>query len=175
MPPVAHQAINPHNMQPLSPATLVNPKTSIDEYIERADWRVNANANQGSSLGGMILNIAGKVTANYWFDEIYSQEVGRAHRRGDLHIHDLDMLTGYCAGWSLRQLLAEGFNGVANKIESAPPRHCRTALGEMPGRGYLRYRFRPTTSPATSRGRVKQRTSVLKCRQNTGSRISRTS
>lgn len=114
-----------------STSSKVDPKSSIDEYIKRADWRVNANANQGYSLGGMILNLAGKVTANYWLDEIYSPEIGRAHRRGDLHIHDLDMLSGYCAGWSLRQLLAEGFNGVANKVESAPPKHYRTALGQM--------------------------------------------
>ncbi len=111
--------------------TLVNPVTSINEYVARSDWRVNANANQGYSLGGMILNVAGKVTANYWLDEIYSEEIGRSHRHGDLHIHDLDMLSGYCAGWSLRQLLAEGFNGVPNKVESGPPQHYRTALGQM--------------------------------------------
>lgn len=113
------------------PSTLVNPATSINEYVAKSDWRVNANANQGYSLGGMILNIAGKVTANYWLDEIYPESIGRAHRRGELHIHDLDMFSGYCAGWSLRQLLAEGFNGVPNKVESAPPRHYRTALGQM--------------------------------------------
>ncbi len=99
--------------------------------MAKSDWRVNANANQGYSLGGMILNVAGKVTANYWLDEIYSPAIGQAHRHGDLHIHDLDMFSGYCAGWSLRQLLAEGFNGVANKVESDPPRHYRTALGQM--------------------------------------------
>ncbi|MFA7232890.1 MAG: ribonucleoside triphosphate reductase [Terrimicrobiaceae bacterium] len=124
-----------HNIQEITGATqlptLVNPVTSINEYVAKSDWRVNANANQGYSLGGMILNIAGKVTANYWLDEIYPEQVGRAHRHGDIHIHDLDMLSGYCAGWSLRQLLAEGFNGVPNKVESAPPRHYRTALGQM--------------------------------------------
>lgn len=121
-----------HTSTHSSPApTLVHPGASINEYIIRSDWRVNANANQGYSLGGMILNIAGKMTANYWLDEIYSPETGRAHRRGDFHIHDLDMLSGYCAGWSLRQLLAEGFNGVSNKVESGPPRHFRTALGQM--------------------------------------------
>lgn len=109
----------------------VDPGRSIEEYVDRADWRVNANANQGYSLGGMILNVAGKVTANYWLDHVYSEDIGRAHRHGDLHIHDLDMLSGYCAGWSLRQLLAEGFNGVPNKVESDPPRHFRTALGQM--------------------------------------------
>ena len=113
------------------PAATVDPARSIEEYIEKADWRVNANANQGYSLGGLILNVSGKVIANYWLDRIYPEAIGRAHRHGDIHIHDLDMLSGYCAGWSLRQLLTEGFNGVPNKVESAPPRHFRTALGQM--------------------------------------------
>lgn len=112
-------------------STWVEPRSSIEEYVSKADWRVNANANQGYSLGGMILNIAGKVTANYWLDHVYPTAIGQAHREGDLHIHDLDMLGGYCAGWSLRTLLAEGFNGVDNKVESDPPRHLRTALGQM--------------------------------------------
>lgn len=115
----------------LSQTSTIDPERSIREYVERADWRVNANANQGYSLGGMILNISGKVIANYWLDHVYSEAMGRAHREGDLHIHDLDMLSGYCAGWSLRQLLYEGFNGVPNKVESCPPRHLRTALGQM--------------------------------------------
>ena len=88
------------------PANSVDPARSIEEYVEKADWRVNANANQGYSLGGLILNVSGKVVANYWLDQIYPEAVGRAHRHGDIHIHDLDMLSGYCAGWSLRQLLA---------------------------------------------------------------------
>lgn len=111
--------------------TLVDVEASIEEYVGRHDWRVNANANQGYSLGGMILNAAGKVTANYWLNHVYPQEIGEAHRSGDLHVHDLDMLSGYCAGWSLRNLLEQGFNGVPNKIESQPPRHLRTALGQM--------------------------------------------
>ncbi|MFZ4597344.1 MAG: ribonucleoside triphosphate reductase [Terrimicrobiaceae bacterium] len=109
----------------------VEPASVLEEYIQRTDWRVSANANQGYSLGGMILNAAGKLTANYWLDHIYPPLIGQAHRHADFHIHDLDMFCGYCAGWSLRQLLAEGFNGVANKVESAPPRHFRTALGQM--------------------------------------------
>lgn len=112
--------------QPLVPTV-----SAVDEYLTGADWRVNANANQGYSLGGLILNIAGKVTANYWLHHVYGGAIERAHREGDIHIHDLDMLSGYCAGWSLRQLLWEGFNGVPNKIESRPPRHLRTALGQM--------------------------------------------
>ncbi len=110
---------------------LVDAVASVQEYVGRSDWRVNANANQGYSLGGMILSTAGKITANYWLSEIYPPEVGLAHREGDFHIHDLDMFSGYCAGWSLRMLLAEGFNGVPNKIESGPPKHLRTALGQM--------------------------------------------
>ena len=111
--------------------SLVDATSSIEEYVRRLDWRVNANANQGYSLGGMILNVAGKVIANYWLNQIYPREIGRAHRDGDIHIHDLDMLSGYCAGWSLRTLLSEGFNGVPNKVESKPPMHFRTALGQM--------------------------------------------
>ncbi|MEU8965001.1 anaerobic ribonucleoside-triphosphate reductase, partial [Streptomyces sp. NPDC048491] len=91
--------------------TVVDAVDSVTEYLDRSDWRVNANANQGYSLGGLILNTAGKVIANYWLDQVYPEAVGRAHREGDLHIHDLDMLAGYCAGWSLRTLLTEGFNG----------------------------------------------------------------
>lgn len=110
---------------------LVPSVSSVDEYLTAADWRVNANANQGYSLGGLILNISGKVTANYWLHHVYGGEIEQAHREGDFHIHDLDMLAGYCAGWSLRQLLWEGFNGVPNKVEAAPARHLRTALGQM--------------------------------------------
>jgi len=111
--------------------TTIQPASVLEEYLERTDWRVNANANQGYSLGGMVLNTAGKLTANYWLDHIYPPLIGEAHRHADIHLHDLDMFSGYCAGWSLRQLLAEGFNGVPNKIESAPPQHYRTALGQM--------------------------------------------
>ncbi len=105
--------------------------TSINEYLDRSDWRVNANANQGYSLGGLILNVAGKVVANYWLNHVYTPEIGEAHRNGDYHIHDLDMLSGYCAGWSLRVLLTEGFNGVPNKVESKPPRHLVSAFSQM--------------------------------------------
>ncbi|KKP37502.1 MAG: Anaerobic ribonucleoside-triphosphate reductase [Candidatus Peregrinibacteria bacterium GW2011_GWA2_33_10] len=110
---------------------FVDAEKTMNEYLKKADWRVNANANQGYSLGGLILNSAGKITANYWLSHIYSKEVGQAHRNGDYHIHDLDMFSGYCAGWSLRQLLEEGFNGVANKIDSCPPKHLEAAIGQM--------------------------------------------
>ncbi|MGM0701714.1 MAG: ribonucleoside triphosphate reductase [Pseudomonadota bacterium] len=110
---------------------VVDVASTVNEYLQRADWRVNANANQGYSLGGLILNASGKLIANYWLDEVYPSAVGEAHRRGDLHIHDLDMLGGYCAGWSLRTLLIEGFNGVPGRAESGPPKHLSSALGQM--------------------------------------------
>ncbi len=104
---------------------------TIGEYLNQSDWRVQANANQGYSLGGMILNTAGKLVANYWLNSIYSKAVKSAHMEGDFHIHDLDMFSGYCAGWSLRQLLEEGFNGVPGKVESSPPKHLETAVAQM--------------------------------------------
>ncbi len=111
--------------------TLVDVESSVNEYLARRDWRVNANANQGYSLGGLILNVSGKVTANYWLSHVYPSEIGLAHREGDIHIHDLDMLAGYCAGWSLRTLLREGLNGVPGKVEAAPPRHLSSAVGQI--------------------------------------------
>ncbi len=110
---------------------MVDAVATLHEYLSRADWRVNANANQGYSLGGMILNMAGKLTANYWLESIFSEAAAVAHREGDLHIHDLDMLSGYCAGWSLRTLLQNGFNGVPGKVESRPPRHLSSACGQI--------------------------------------------
>ncbi|MDU0478640.1 ribonucleoside triphosphate reductase [Staphylococcus chromogenes] len=111
--------------------TLINPTATVDEYLRREDWRVNANANQDYSLGGLMLNANGKITANYWLDNVFSPEAAAAHRDGDIHIHDLDMLGGYCAGWSLRQLLEQGFGGVRGAISSHPPRHLSSALGQM--------------------------------------------
>ena len=110
---------------------LVNPAQTVNEYLSKADWRVNANANQGYSLGGMILNSAGKIIANYWLNEVYTPEIGKAHREGDYHIHDLDMFAGYCAGWSLKQLLQQGFNGVSGAIASNPPTHFSSACGQI--------------------------------------------
>jgi ribonucleoside-triphosphate reductase (formate) len=111
--------------------TMVDVFSSVNEYLDKLDWRINANANQGYSLGGLILNVSGKVIANYWLNHVYSDEIGTAHRNGDLHIHDLDMLSGYCAGWSLRRLLEEGFNGVPGKVEALPPKHLSSAVGQM--------------------------------------------
>lgn len=110
---------------------VVEVEKTITEYLNRSDWRVNANSNQGYSLGGLILNTAGNVIANYWLSHIYPKAVGDAHRNGDYHIHDLDMFSGYCAGWSLRVLLEQGFNGVDNKVESAPPKHLSSAVSQM--------------------------------------------
>ena len=110
---------------------MVDVESSINEYLEKLDWRVNANANQGYSNGGLILNVSGKVTANYWLSHVYPAEVGEAHRNGDIHIHDLDMLAAYCAGWSLKTLLKEGFNGVRGKAEANPPKHLSAATGQM--------------------------------------------
>lgn len=122
--------MNPIAAQAESPIQ-VDVQSAINEYLTRADWRVNANANQGYSLGGLILNVAGKVTANYWLSHVYAPEVGEAHRQGDLHIHDLDMLSGYCAGWSLRTLLHEGLNGVPGKVEAGPAKHMSSAVGQV--------------------------------------------
>ncbi|QTR46325.1 ribonucleoside triphosphate reductase [Thiothrix litoralis] len=101
---------------------------TIDSYLQQRDWRVNANANQGYSVGGLILNTAGKMIANYWLDQVYPTDIGQAHRDGDVHIHDLDMLGGYCAGWSLRSLLHEGFNGVPGRTDAKAPKHLDSAL-----------------------------------------------
>ena len=111
--------------------TYVNSTQTIEEYIMQTDWRINANANTSYSNAGLVNNTAGKIIANYWLDKVYSKEEGYAHRNGDLHIHDLDCLTGYCAGWSLRVLLDEGFNGVRGRVESKAPSHFREALGQM--------------------------------------------
>ena len=111
--------------------SVVDVANSINEYLDRSDWRINANANQGYSLGGLILNTSGKITANYWLSEVYPPAIGAAHRDGDLHIHDLDMLSGYCAGWSLKTLLREGLNGIPGKVEATAPKHLSSAVGQM--------------------------------------------
>ncbi|MBI2259217.1 MAG: ribonucleoside triphosphate reductase [Flavobacteriia bacterium] len=111
--------------------TYVDSSQTIEEYINKSDWRINANANTSYSNAGLVNNVAGKIIANYWLDKVYNKEEGYAHRNGDIHIHDLDCLTGYCAGWSLRVLLNDGFNGVRGRVESKPPNHFREALGQM--------------------------------------------
>jgi ribonucleoside-triphosphate reductase len=111
--------------------SFVNAVSSVDDYIDQLDWRVKANANLGYSLGGLILNLSGKVIANYWLNRIYTSKISEAHINGFMHIHDLDMLSGYCAGWSLRMLVQEGFNGVSGKAEASPARHLSTALSQI--------------------------------------------
>ncbi|CZE46313.1 ribonucleoside triphosphate reductase [Campylobacter geochelonis] len=111
--------------------TYINSTQTINEYISKSDWRILANSNTSYSNAGLINNTAGKVVANYWLDSVYSKEEGVAHRNGDYHIHDLDCLSGYCAGWSLRALLNEGFNGVRGRVESKAPSHFREALYQM--------------------------------------------
>ncbi len=111
--------------------TWVDCKQAVEEYIGNTDWRIKANSNTTYSNAGLVNNTAGKVIANYWLDQVYTPEEGAAHRNGDYHIHDLDCLTGYCAGWSLRALLNEGFNGVRSRVNSRPPHHFREALGQM--------------------------------------------
>lgn len=123
------RSLDDESHAPLAPVVEVG--NTMEEYLERRDWRINANANQGYSLGGLILNVAGKVVANYWLSHVYPTEVGVAHRNADLHIHDLDVFAGYCAGWSLRTLLHEGLNGVPGKVESAPPKHLSSAVGQI--------------------------------------------
>jgi len=114
-----------------SNTTYINSTQTIEEYIGQTDWRINANANTAYSNAGLVNNVAGKVIANYWLDKVYSPEEGATHRNGDIHIHDLDCLTGYCAGWSLRALLNDGFNGIRGRVESKAPSHFREALGQM--------------------------------------------
>ncbi|MDI6840796.1 MAG: ribonucleoside triphosphate reductase [bacterium] len=113
-------------------AILVDVAKTIDGYLEFTDWRARENANADFSFSGLMMHAAGSVIANYTLDSLYSKEVSEAHKNGDFHIHDLGMgIAGYCAGWNLRQLLAEGFNGVERKVEAAPPRHFETALGQL--------------------------------------------
>ncbi|MGH4037194.1 MAG: anaerobic ribonucleoside-triphosphate reductase, partial [Sphaerochaeta sp.] len=107
------------NMQ----STIVDYKEIVDNYLKLNDWRVKENSTVTYSVGGLILSNSGAITANYWLSEIYDQEIGDAHRNADLHIHDLSMLTGYCAGWSLKQLIKEGLGGVTGKINSKPAKH----------------------------------------------------
>ncbi|MFO1283616.1 MAG: ribonucleoside triphosphate reductase [Burkholderiales bacterium] len=130
--------------------TLVDVAASIDEYLDQRDWRVNANANQGYSLGGLILNVSGKVVANYWPSHVYAPEIGRAHREGDVHIHDLDMLAGYCAGWSLRRLLYEGLNGVPGKVEAGPAKHMSSAASGRSSTSWARCRTNGRAAQAFS-------------------------
>ena len=138
-PPAATPATDPRLVAPGSADSAVargerptvDAIATITEYLDRSDWRVNANANQGYSLGGMMLNTSGKVVANYWLSQVYPAVAGQAHRNADLHIHDLDMFAGYCAGWSLKDLLQQGFNGVRGAIAAGPAKHFSSAVGQI--------------------------------------------
>ncbi|MGH4139884.1 ribonucleoside triphosphate reductase [Clostridium sp.] len=111
--------------------TNIDYKSIVNKYVNIEDWRVKENSTVTYSVGGLILNNSGAITANYWLSEVYDEEIGKAHKEGDMHIHDLSMLTGYCAGWSLKQLLQEGLGGVPGKITSAPASHLSTLCNQM--------------------------------------------
>jgi len=111
--------------------TMLDYKDTVDNYLKVADWRVKENSTVTYSVGGLILSNSGAITANYWLSEIYDQEISDAHRNCDIHIHDLSMLTGYCAGWSLKQLIQEGLGGVTGKITSKPAAHLSSLCTQM--------------------------------------------
>ena len=111
--------------------TFLDYKNVVDSYLKAADWRVKENSTVTYSVGGLILSNSGAITANYWLSEVYDDEIANAHRNADIHIHDLSMLTGYCAGWSLKQLITEGLGGIPGKISSAPASHLSTLCNQM--------------------------------------------
>ena len=112
-------------------STILDYKDIVDSYVKNMDWRVKENSTVTYSVGGLILSNSGAITANYWLSEVYDDEIANAHRNADIHIHDLSMLTGYCAGWSLKQLIQEGLGGVTGKITSAPASHLSTLCNQM--------------------------------------------
>ncbi len=112
-------------------STILDYKEIVDNYVKISDWRVKENSTVTYSVGGLILSNSGAITANYWLSEVYDDEIANAHRNADIHIHDLSMLTGYCAGWSLKQLIQEGLGGVTGKITSAPAKHLATLCNQM--------------------------------------------
>jgi anaerobic ribonucleoside-triphosphate reductase len=112
-------------------SSMISYKDLIDSYVKVRDWRVKENSTVTYSVGGLILSNSGAITANYWLSEIYDNEIAEAHRNADIHIHDLSMLTGYCAGWSLKQLIQEGLGGVPGKISSSPAKHLSTLCNQM--------------------------------------------
>ena len=112
-------------------STILDYKEIVNSYVKVEDWRVKENSTVTYSVGGLILSNSGAVTANYWLSEIYDEEIADAHRNADVHIHDLSMLTGYCAGWSLKQLIQEGLGGIKGKITSAPAKHLSVLCNQM--------------------------------------------
>ncbi|PWJ47428.1 ribonucleoside triphosphate reductase [Faecalicatena contorta] len=112
-------------------STLLDYKEIVDSYVKITDWRVKENSTVTYSVGGLILSNSGAITANYWLSEIYDEEIGKAHKNADIHVHDLSMLTGYCAGWSLKQLIQEGLGGIPGRITSAPAKHLSVLCNQM--------------------------------------------
>jgi len=112
-------------------STVLDYKELVNNYLHINDWRVKENSTVTYSVGGLILSNSGAITANYWLSEIYDPEIAEAHKSGDIHIHDLSMLTGYCAGWSLKQLISEGLGGIPGKITSSPASHLSTLCNQM--------------------------------------------
>ena len=115
------------NMQ----STYLDYKNTVNNYLKINDWRVKENSTVTYSVGGLILSNSGAITANYWLSEVYDEEIAEAHKAADIHLHDLSMLTGYCAGWSLKQLIKEGLGGVTGKISSKPAKHLATLCNQM--------------------------------------------
>ncbi len=112
-------------------STTLDYKDIVDNYLNVSDWRVKENSTVTYSVGGLILSNSGAITANYWLSEVYDEQIANAHKNCDFHIHDLSMLTGYCAGWSLKQLIKEGLGGIPGKITSAPAKHLSTLTNQM--------------------------------------------
>lgn len=112
-------------------SSMLDFSKTVNSYLDMLDWRVHENSTVTYSIGGLILHNSGTVTANYWLREIYDPQIGNAHREGDIHIHDLSMLSGYCAGWSLKQLIEEGLGGVTGKVSSSPAKHLSTLVNQM--------------------------------------------
>ena len=112
-------------------STLLNYKELVNNYLKINDWRVKENSTVTYSVGGLILSNSGAITANYWLSEVYDDDIAEAHRSAAIHLHDLSMLTGYCAGWSLKQLIQEGLGGVPGKITSSPANHLSTLCNQM--------------------------------------------
>jgi ribonucleoside-triphosphate reductase len=110
---------------------MINSNDLMDEYLKQTDWRVKENSNMSFSLQGLNNHLASKISSNYWLNKVYTSNIRDAHKNGDLHIHDLQLLAAYCAGWDLKDLLLQGFRGVTGKVESSPPKHLRTALGQI--------------------------------------------
>ena len=112
-------------------STYLDYRDIVNSYVNVTDWRVKENSTVTYSVGGLILSNSGAITANYWLSEIYDEEIANAHRNADIHLHDLSMLTGYCAGWSLKQLIKEGLGGIPGKISSKPAKHLATLCNQM--------------------------------------------